>query len=179
MNTPPEPETGLEIYQIQPERDRALVDELFWEYLQWATARFQPELGVDLDLDVKALHEQSMRELHKFTPPHGRLLLARQAGQVAGVACMRTIEPGVGEIKRMYVRPAFRRQGIGRALAERLLSEARAIGYTSLRLDSTRFMHAAHALYRSLGFREIEPYPESEIPPQFQSHWIFMELNLR
>jgi GNAT superfamily N-acetyltransferase len=76
----------------------------------------------------------------------------------------------------MYVRPAFRRKGIGRALAQRLISEARGIGYASIRLDSTRFMKAAHALYRSLGFREIEPYPESEIPPEFQSHWVFMEL---
>jgi ribosomal protein S18 acetylase RimI-like enzyme len=177
MNTPPEPGTGLEIHQIQPERDRAHVDELFWEYLQWADTRLRQELGVDLDIET--LHEQTMRELHKFAPPHGRLLLARQASQVAGIACLREIKPGVGEIKRMYVRPAFRRQGIGRALTERLLSEARAIGYTSLRLDSTCFMQAAHALYRSLGFRQIEPYPESEIPPLFQSHWVFMEMNLR
>jgi GNAT superfamily N-acetyltransferase len=164
----------LEIYQFRSEKDRGHVREMFWEYLQWANARLNQEY--EIDLDIEALQEESMRELDKFTPPDGRLLLAEQEGQLAGVACLRKIKPGVGEIKRMYVRPAFRRKGIGRALAQRLISEARSIGYASVRLDSTRFMRAAHALYRSLGFREIEPYLESEIPPEFQSHWVFMEL---
>ncbi len=161
---------------MRSEEDHAHVDELFWEYLQWANTRLIRESGVGLD--IKTLHEQTMRELDKFTPPHGRLLLAKQKGQVAGLACLRKIKPHVGEIKRMYVRPAFRRHGIGRALAERLLADARVIGYASVRLDSTRFMKEAHALYRSLGFREIGPYPESEIPPEYQSHWVFMEMTL-
>ena len=167
----------LEIYQFQPEKDRGNVREMFWEYLQWANARVKQEY--EIDVDIETLQEQSMRELDKFAPPDGRLLLAEQGGQVAGLACLRKIKPDVGEIKRMYVRPAFRRKGIGRALARRLISEAREIGYASVRLDSTRFMKAAHALYRSLGFREIEPYPESEIPPEFQTHWVFMEMTLR
>lgn len=167
----------LEIYQFQSERDQSQVREMFWEYLQWANAHLKQEY--EIDLDIETLQEQSMRELDKFAPPAGRLLLAEQEGQLAGLACLRKIKPGVGEIKRMYVRPAFRRKGIGRKLAQRLISEARAIGYASVRLDSTRFMTAAHALYRSLGFREIEPYPESEIPPEFQTHWVFMEMTLR
>jgi len=77
--------------------------------------------------------------------------------------------------KRLYVRPPLRRRGVGRALVSRLLDEARAIGYTSLRLDSAGYMTAAHALYRSLGFREIAPYAGSEIPKQFRAHWVFME----
>jgi GNAT superfamily N-acetyltransferase len=97
---------------------------------------------------------------------------------VAGLACMRRIREDIGEIKRMYVRPAFRRKGIGRALVNELLSEARAIGYPRIRLDSTRFMHEAHSLYRSVGFQEIEPYPESEIPEEYWQYWIFMELQL-
>jgi len=167
----------LEIYQFQSERDQSQVREMFWEYLQWANARVKQEY--EIDVDIETMQEQSMRELDKFAPPDGRLLLAEQEGQVAGLACLRKIKPDVGEIKRMYVRPAFRRKGIGRALARRLISEAREIGYASVRLDSTRFMKAAHALYRSLGFREIEPYPESEIPPEFQTHWVFMEMTLR
>jgi len=91
---------------------------------------------------------------------------------------MRRIRKDIGEVKRMYVRPEFRRRGIGRALLEGLIAEAQEIGYSTVRLDSTRFMEAAHSLYRSLGFHEIEPYMESEIPPEFQQNWVFMEKQL-
>jgi GNAT superfamily N-acetyltransferase len=84
----------------------------------------------------------------------------------------------IAEIKRMYVRPQFRGRGIGRALLQRLLVEAKEIGYPAVRLDSARFMQEAHALYRSSGFDEVEPYPESEIPTEFQEHWVFMEMRL-
>jgi GNAT superfamily N-acetyltransferase len=96
-----------------------------------------------------------MLELEKFSPPHGRLLLAEYEGQVAGLTCMRRIRESIGEIKRMYVRPEFRGKGIGRALLERLVDEAREIGYPRIRLDSARFMEEAHSLYRSTGFQEI------------------------
>jgi hypothetical protein len=58
------------------------------------------------------------------------------------------------------------------------MDEARALGYLKLRLDSARFMKAAHSLYHSTGFQEIEAYPESEIPEEFHEHWVFMEKNL-
>jgi GNAT superfamily N-acetyltransferase len=91
---------------------------------------------------------------------------------------MKRIREDVGAIKRMYVRPEFRGKGIGRVLVEALLAEAQQIGYPTVRLDSVLFMKAAHSLYRSAGFKEIEPYPESEIPTQFRSHWVFMEKHL-
>ena len=118
-------------------------------------------------------------DLDKFLPPGGRLLLVRCDGQMAGIACMKGLDPETGEIKRMYVRPANRRRGVGRALVRRLLAEAQAIGYRRVRLDSARFMVAAHALYRSLGFREIEPYEGSEIPKAYQAHWVYMERDLQ
>jgi GNAT superfamily N-acetyltransferase len=117
-------------------------------------------------------------ELDKFSPPGGRLLLAECDNQIAGIACMRKIREDIGEIKRMYVRPAFLRRGIGRALVEALITAAREIGYPRVWLDSARFMRAAHTMCRSIGFREIAPYPESEIPGEFQVHWLFMEMLL-
>lgn len=68
--------------------------------------------------------------------------------------------------------------GIGKLLLDRLVGAAREIGCDHVLLDSTRFMHAAHALYRSVGFYEIEPYPESEIPTELRHHWLFMRLSL-
>ena len=91
---------------------------------------------------------------------------------------MKKLREDIGEIKRMYVRPQFRGKGLGRALLETLITEAKEVGYPVVRLDSARFMNEAHALYRSAGFSEIDPYPESEIPPEYQKHWVFMERQL-
>jgi GNAT superfamily N-acetyltransferase len=88
---------------------------------------------------------------------------------------MRRIGPATAEIKRMYVEPSHRGAGLGRALLDALLTAAQAAGYQRIKLDSPDFMTAAHALYRSAGFVEIEPYPESEIPDQHRPHWVFME----
>ena len=105
-----------------------------------------------------------------YAPPRGRLLLAcAAAGQgsatvPAGCGALRPLEAGIGELKRMYIPPVFRGQGLGRRLAERLLTEARLAGYRSVRLDTIDTMKEALGLYRSLGFREIPPYRYNPIP---------------
>jgi GNAT superfamily N-acetyltransferase len=152
------------------------IRELFWEYLQWANAKVNENFSVNFDIAV--MLEADMKDLDKFMPPKGRLLLAYSDDAPSGIACLKQLTPDVGEIKRMYVRPTRRGTGIGRALVQRLLSEANAIGYERVRLDSARFMIEAHQLYRSMGFREIEAYAGSEIPEAFHQHWIFMELKL-
>ena len=111
-------------------------------------------------------------------PPSGRLLLGSVDHHPAGVACLKSLGDECGEIKRMYVRPDWRRIGLGGALLERLLAEAAQIGYQRIRLDSARFMVDAHRLYRTFGFEEIEPYEGSEIPPGFQSQWVFMQKDI-
>jgi len=79
----------------------------------------------------------------------------------------------------MFVEPAHRRAGAGKAILEQLTAAADRAGYTCIRLDSPDFMMAAHALYRSRGFIDIGPYTESEIPDQYKSHWVFMERTTR
>ncbi len=167
----------LTIRQAESEQDLVHVRELFGEYLQWANARLNEEYGIDLP--IASMLEHDMETLDIFLPPQGCLLLALEGDQAAGLACMRAIRQDIVELKRMYVRPAFRRRGLGRQLLEALIQQARASGYPIMRLDSTRFMKGAHALYRSAGFEEIEEYPESEIPPQFRKHWLFMEKRLQ
>ena len=153
------------------------VRELFWEYLQWANARVNAEFGVNFD--IKTMLEEDMQHLDKFMPPNGRLLLCYVEDHLAGIACMKFLSPGIGEIKRMYVRPGNRKRGLGRALINQLLEEATQIGYERVRLDSARFMKEAHHLYQIMGFGEIKAYEGSEIPKEFQEHWVFMEMDLR
>jgi GNAT superfamily N-acetyltransferase len=146
---------------------------LFREYLQWASERITQEFGFSFDFE--AMVEDNMRELGKFMPPGGRLALGLIDHLPVGIACLKTLTQECGEIKRMYVRPEARHQGLGRLLVERLLTEAAQAGYHCIRLDSARFMQDAHRLYRKLGFQEIQPYAGSEIPPEIQHHWVFME----
>lgn len=167
----------ISIDQLGTDEDHAQVGELIREYFEWVNARWKADLGYSFDM--QSFLEHDLAGLEIFFPPFGRLLLATEGSQVAGVACLRRIGKEIGEIKRTYVRPEFRGLGIGRALLEALIVEAREIGYSMLRLDSASFMKVAHSLYRSTGFQEIEPYPESEVPPEYQAHIVFMEKRLQ
>jgi ribosomal protein S18 acetylase RimI-like enzyme len=109
-----------------------------------------------------------------YAPPDGRLLLATYVGRLAGCGALHKLESGICEMKRLYLRPAFRGKGIGRAMAESLIGEARAIGYRSMRLDTVEpKMKDAVGLYRLLGFREIAPYRANPIEGA-----LYMELEL-
>jgi putative acetyltransferase len=109
-----------------------------------------------------------------YHPPAGCLLIARRERAPVGVAGLKPLAPGIAEIKRLYVVSAARGAGLGRALAERAIAEARAKGYGSLRLDTHRpSMGAAIALYRDLGFIEIPPYG-----PDLDGEIVFFEKRL-
>ena len=98
-----------------------------------------------------------------YAPPAGRLLLAFDGPDPAGCVALRKIQERICEMKRLWVRPPFRGTGLGRRLAETLMSEARAIGYDAMRLDTLPSMQSAQALYVSLGFRDIPPYNDHPI----------------
>lgn len=94
-----------------------------------------------------------------YAPPRGRLLLAEFEGQLAGCAALHPLQSEICEMKRLYLRPHFRGKGLGRVLTERIIVEAREIGYKRMRLDTVEpVMKDAVAMYRRLGFREIAPY---------------------
>jgi GNAT superfamily N-acetyltransferase len=157
-------------------KDLETVCRLWLDYLTWGNDELSARHGFRLPIQEAVEHD--VATIAKFQPPVGRLLLALDDDVAVGTACMRRIAPDTCEIKRMWVNPSHRRGGVGRAMLDRLVGAARAAGYQRVRLDSPDFMTAAHALYRSRGFMDIGPYPQSEIPDEYKPHWIFMEKTL-
>jgi len=108
-----------------------------------------------------------------YAPPHGRLLVVRYGGESAGCVALRSLDDETGEVKRLYVRTQFRGRGLARALVQALIDASREIGYTRLCLDTHETMIPAQQLYRSFGFRKIDPYWDHPIPDV-----VFFELKL-
>lgn len=133
----------------------------------------------NIGINVSLTLEQEMAKIQQFAPPTGQLLLAEYEAQIVGCTGLRKIDKDIGEVKRMYVKPEYRRKGIGRSLLQAIIQEARQIGYSKLRLDSAPFAQEAQVLYRQFGFQDIKPYSESEIPDKYHSNWSFMELVLK
>lgn len=113
-----------------------------------------------------------------YTPPGGRLLLAYVGGQLAGCGGLKALtdvdHANACEMKRLFVRPAFRRFGLGRVIAEAVLDEARRAGYSVVLLDTLDEMESARELYATLGFEEVAPYYYNPIPG---AHYLKMELD--
>ena len=152
--------------EIQTATDADLPElrRLFTEYAAW--------VGVDLSFQD---FDRELAELPgDYVAPRGVLLLARVDGGVAGCVAAHAWGPGVGEMKRLFVREAFRGAGCGRALVERLIAWAREAGYERIRLDTLPVMDRAQDLYRRFGFREIGPYRSNPVPGAR-----FLELTLR
>lgn len=165
------------IRTAETKQDLQHARELTSEYLNWVVPRLAEEYDLHFDDElIKATVEETITEM--FSSPGSHPVLAYEGPELTGMGCVRKIGTEMGEIKRMYVRPAFRGKGIGCEILERLLQEARSLGYTRIRLDTVRFMKPAQALYRSYGFREIAEYPESEIAPEIRMYWLFFEKDL-
>lgn len=164
------------IYQAELDRDIGIIQQLYTDYLTWLFAVAEREFGKPFDVQRQVAED--LAKLEMFRPPDGCLLVASEDGQPAGMGGLRRIGVEVGELKRMYVVPAFRSRGIGRVLLAELTARAATIGYPTLRLDSAFFMTTAHALYRSAGFYPIAPYSGSEIPAEYQPYWLYMEKRL-
>ena len=116
------------------------------ELTEWARGRTLADYGVDLEFESEA---GLFRDLDNMRESRARLYLAEMEGEPVGMGALRPLAPGVAEIKRMYVRPSARGLGVGRAILQRLIDDARGLGYKTIDLDSAPFMHEAHALYRS------------------------------
>ncbi len=148
---------------------------------EWAASaaifrEYGDSLGIDLSFQNFEEELASLPGL--YAAPRGTVLLAWVDGELAGCCALRPIDdvdvPNAAEMKRLYVRPAFRRFGLGRLLAEAVLDAARRMGYSSVLLDTLDDMEAARALYEELGFVEIPPYYHNPLPG---SHYLRVDLD--
>jgi putative acetyltransferase len=138
----------LKLIDVETEEHLEIIRELFREYENF--------LGFHLCFQE---FEKEMEGLPgKYAPPEGRLIIAEYDSEVAGCIALKKIGEGICEMKRLYVRPKFRGKKIGRVLAEKIIAEAKAIGYKKMRLDTLKRLKEALSLYRSMGFREIGSY---------------------
>ena len=144
---------ACQIRSALPE-EMAVVRELFREY----------QVSLNVDLCFQSFDEELAGLPGRYAPPQGAILFAEgEDGVVHGVVAMRALDPFTAEMKRLYVRPSAQGMGLGRALAEAIIDTARRRGYSRLRLATLPFMDSAIALYRRLGFVEIEPYTANPI----------------
>ncbi|BAZ15677.1 GCN5-related N-acetyltransferase [Calothrix sp. NIES-4071] len=156
------------------EKDINNIRELFNENLSEVHPIFARDFNINLD--VNELLAQDIAKLNQFTAPNGGLFLAQVENKNVGCAGFRQNSESIAEVKRMYVKPEYRRQGIGRTLLQAIINQTSNIGYSKLRLDTPDYAQEAQSLYRSFGFKEISPYLESDIPEELHPKWIFMEL---
>jgi ribosomal protein S18 acetylase RimI-like enzyme len=155
---------GFSFVQAESSSQIAQARELFVEYAQ--------SLGFSLCFQN---FDQELANLPgDYAPPDGRLLLAECDGQLAGCVALHKLEDSICEMKRLYLRSQFRGHGLGRALADRIIGEARQMGYERMRLDTVEpVMKDAVRMYRRIGFREIAPYRSNPIAGA-----LYMELQL-
>ena len=147
-------------------------------FIDWHRQRHLEDIKlIDEYFDAAAFEEELASLPGKYASPRGGLLLATQDGRPAGCVALREIDAQTCEMKRMYVYAHLHGNGVGRALAQAVIEQARAIGYQSMRLDTSIRQDEAKTLYQSLGFRVIEPY--YELPENLRNWLVFMELKLR
>ena len=120
--------------------------------------------SLSFDLAFQGFAEELAGLPTPYAPPGGSRLLAYVGDDPAGCVAVRASAIETAELKRLYVRPAHRGLGLGRRLAEVAIDVAQELGYARIRLDTAPEMAAAHELYRSLGFREIDSYRTNPVP---------------
>lgn len=155
--------------------DIEVVRDLVAGYVQWLIDTYPHESDDILSYYSPERIRQALDEVGlDYMPPKGLALIARLDGVPVGCVLARPLEPGVAEMKRLFIAPAARGRGLGVGLVRALIGHMSCWGNSTVRLDTAVFLTDAIALYRRLGFVEIEPY--FDVPAEAQKTAIFMEL---
>jgi GNAT superfamily N-acetyltransferase len=166
------------VHRVTDAAGAAPCEELYREYVGWVTELLRTVHGfIPTEPDAVA-HDEFRAEYPKLFGQSGRMVLVTVDAAPAAVGALKPLSDRDSELKRMYVRPAFRGLGIGRRLIDYLIGEARELGYHTMRLDTLDFMTEARALYRSVGFVDRPPYAGETLRHRVDAHALFMALDL-
>ncbi len=154
---------SMKVIRAQTPTQIEEVRRLFREY----------ETFLGVDLCFQNFEEELAGLPGKYAPPRGAILIATDGHEVAGCVALRKLEAEVCEMKRLFVRPEYKGQGLGRILAERIIDEATQLGYSLMWLDTLARLKEAMRLYESLGFRRRKPYYHNPLPGV-----VYLELEL-
>lgn len=167
----------IEISRASTPEQLDAVRSLMRAFVEWHRERHGADRAlIDQYFDTNAFDAELAELPGKYAPPRGCLLLACLDECPAGCVALREIDTDMCEMKRMFVAPTYQGKGLGRALAEAIIYEAKTIGYTTMRLDTSVRQLEALRLYRNVGFSEMMPY--YDLPPALTAWLIFMELHL-
>jgi GNAT superfamily N-acetyltransferase len=167
----------VQVVQAESEADLDAVRRLFRAFVAWHRERHTGDAHlIDAYFDDAAWERELAGLPGDYAPPGGSLLLAREAGVALGCVAAHPLDDETSEMKRLFVAPTARHHGAGRALAEELLTRARAGGYRRMVLDTSVRQTEAIVLYRSLGFVECEAY--YDVPEQLLGWLVFFRLDL-
>jgi GNAT superfamily N-acetyltransferase len=161
---------GISIVKVESPTDLAEIKALFREYFDWIARELK------VDMSFQSVDEELAGLPGAYAAPDGRLLLGRVDGRPAGCVALRPHEPPICEMKRMYVRPAYRGRGLGQALCAAIIAEAREHRYRKMRLDTEVSLKSAQRIYTGAGFKLAPPY--YEVPEELKGRILFMVMGL-
>ena len=160
----------MKIRETVSDADLEQIKKMFRQYFKWIT----DDNGINMS--YQGIESELNSLPGKFSAPEGCLLIAEVDGNPVGCVALRSFEPGTCEMKRLFVQPECRNKGVGKALAKRIITEAKKKGYRKMLLDTGDFMETAQKLYSSLGFKTIDQY--YDVPEEVLKRSVFMELSL-
>ncbi|MEO0985852.1 MAG: GNAT family N-acetyltransferase [Cyanobacteria bacterium J06639_14] len=167
----------LKIIKPESHEDLQQTRTLICESVDWLRHHYPDHLPVINEyFEGQAFQQELDNLLGYYAPPEGCLLLAIKDERAAGCIALRKLTTAICEMKRLFVRTEFQRQGIGLALAKTIIQEAKAIGYPQMRLDTGMQQIGAQRLYQKLGFKPIKPY--YALSETLRNGLVFMELDL-
>ena len=172
----------VEFIPINVSLHKSHLIKLTEEYFTWINEEVQQRYSIDtfsiIGESILEYAEKTLEQLSSYLPPEGIYYVLQVQGKIGGMGALKTLKKGVGEIKRMYIRPEYRKKGYGKAMLTQLLKKGKEFGFSTVRLDTGKFMNAAQYVYRSVGFQERDKYPKTEVPQLLQPFWLYMEKSL-
>ena len=165
--------------QFNPNVHKEIFTKLNIDLITWIANQLRENYNFDPIANVgQQISEYVATHLKDFIslkPPNGIVYLLETEGTIVGMGAIKKLKDGVGEIKRMYIQPSYRGRGYGKQLLNKLLEKGREFGFSTFRLETSRFMKAAHHIYSSSGFVKREEYPEVETPIILRQYQEYME----